>query len=192
MRAKAEALEAAVREYISAAAEGEAEVQRAAADAAASEEALAGGEAGAGGGGGGGGGMEVEAEGAGAGGGGGGRGTAPAPGGLPAGVQLGPGGSLLLSPGRLPPALRARLRALAPVLSLPFREAPAHRDAYELLAYALERGVGATQEEKAAVAEMVRGGGARRGADGERRDGPRGPVCACTHPRTRAHTHRRV
>lgn len=112
MRAKVEALEAAIREYIAAAAEAAAEGEKAAADREASAKATGAGT-------GVGDVMEVEGEG------GGGKkeevaadDAAPK---QPEGIVPGPNGTSSVAPDRLPPAFRAKLRGLAPTMHFMYR-----------------------------------------------------------------------
>jgi histone deacetylase complex regulatory component SIN3 len=73
---------------------------------------------------------------------------------------LGPSTSIaasILAEGKpLPAALRAKLRSLEPVLYAHYHDTRAHKDAFSIISYAVERSAGAGERDKAAVAELWR------------------------------------
>lgn len=77
---------------------------------------------------------------------------APAPAASPAPPAPAPS----LAPEALPAALRAQIRSLAPVMRFVYRDTGLHRDAHSLLAYAVEKAPAASRDDKAAVAELWR------------------------------------
>ena len=74
--------------------------------------------------------------------------------------SLGPATSIaasILSEGKpLPAALRAKLRSLEPVLYAQYHDTRAHKDAFSIISYAVERSAGVGERDKAATAELWR------------------------------------